>query len=568
MTLRITLLLSMVLLNSCTSVDWEAPGTVDVSDELKSSPRYAQAKRFDALVQGRMGADELKAWNKECQTSKDVFCYTVAREKNLRSFLVRTENKTTALWEKPEPIIPVFAKGRVQNWSTIQKANLKGLLAGMRVFSAAELRSIGKFALARPECPNNVAIASAALLEVFLASENVAEEIAKLYEKGARCTRRGSANQEHYLTRASLFWIYLKQYAKAEKLLSKIVPADAFSGRAAYWLYRVRTQLGRKDAAKTALQKLKNLHPLSFHTLMLHAQEKTDPLGSAIEPLPHRSQKRPGSNVLIEQAETLKEMGFIDSAAKITSWAFLVAPPLEAGVRAYLASLGDAPTQIRVLQGVLLGKSALRTRPYYELAYPKAYFPIFESNSSDPYLLAAIARKESHLDPRAVSPANAQGLLQLNPETAKRLSGQETPDLFNPKVNTALASRYLSELRSQMRGQLALMIAAYNAGEQSVATWTQRYPTSDPLLFVDLIPYRETRDYVGFVMANYYWYRRLYGDNPQAALISLSGEEIARVEQPREIRSIPVASEEAKPSPLPGEEAAPGTEATSPDETL
>ena len=551
---RHTIFTLCFLLTACASVDPQT-GEREVSEELKSTPQYLEAKRFDSLLRGTLAESDIAAWKKECATAKSPFCYSVLKEKRLRAFLVKEQNRGTVMWEKPEPITPVYAKGRVQNWAKMQKANLKALLAGMRGFSAQELQGIGKFALGRPECPNHIAISTAALLELFLNTDNVATDIAKLYEKGARCTRRGSANQEHYLTRAALFWIFTKQYTKAEKLLAKIKPSDAYSGRAAYWLYRTRTLLGQTEAARAALNRLKNQHPLSFHALMLHTQQNTDPLPAAPEtPLATRSKLKPGVNVLIEQAEILRQMGFTESAAGVVGWAFATQAPSEPAVRAYLSSLGDSPMQIRTLQMLLLTRPALRTRQYYELAYPKSYLPLFESASSDPYLLLAIARKESHLDPKAISPANAQGLLQLNPETAKRLSGGGDPDLFDPKVNTELASRYIRELRSQMRDQLALVIASYNAGEQTVATWTQRYPTTDPLLFIDLIPYRETRDYVGFVLTNYYWYRRLYSDNPQAALSQLGGGEIARVDPPRETRSVQLNSETPRTSPLPGEE--------------
>lgn len=96
----------------------------------------------------------------------------------------------------------------------------------------------------------------------------------------------------------------------------------------------------------------------------------------------------------------------------------------------------------------------------------------------------------------------------------------------------------MAELRETMKGQLPLMIASYNAGEATVATWTQRYPTTDLLLFIDLIPYRETRDYVGFVLSNYFWYRRLYGENAGATLASLTSGQLAKVEEPRGVRSI------------------------------
>jgi soluble lytic murein transglycosylase len=274
---------------------------------------------------------------------------------------------------------------------------------------------------------------------------------------------------------------------------------------------------------------------------MIQSEEMTDPLAPPdLKTIPTRSKLSPAANGPIELAETLHEMAFPESAAKVVGWALTDYTPREPAVRAYLSTLGDIPTQIRTLQSLLVTRPALRNQTFLQLAYPRAYFELFSEFESkvDPFLLLAVARKESTMDPRAVSPANAQGLLQLNPETAKRMSGEEDLNLFDPRVNAELAARYLSELRDVMKGQLPLIIASYNAGEQTVAAWTQRYPTTDLLLFIDLIPYRETRDYVGYVLSNYFWYRRLYGDNASAHLASLTSGQLAKVSEPRGLRSI------------------------------
>ncbi len=523
---------------------------VGVSDAVRATPRYRQAKTFDAFLRNELAPDEKTALFAECRRapSENVFCPSLQKEATLRRFLRKEEKAAeTVMRQKPDPITPELKGKAVKNWGKIQRANLKGLLSGMRAFSLDELKIIGQFALKRAECPNHISIATAALLEIHLPFENVSPLIAQLYEKGARCTRRRTPNHEHYLTRAALFQFLERKYGEAERLLLKVEPSDAYSGRSLYWLYRTRKLLGKTPEAQKTLTRLKSQLPLSFHALMIQASENLDPIAPADPgPIPTRSKDRAANN-LVEQAETLREMAFHDSAAKIVAFAMAFRAPPEPGVRAYLSTLGDPPQQIRTVQALIMTRPGLRNQTYLQLAYPKTYFDLFEEYDSqvDPYLLLAIARKESTMDPNAVSPANAQGLLQLNPDTAKRLSRESNLNLFDPRTNAQLAARYMAELKDTMKGQLPLIIASYNAGEQTVATWTQRYPTTDLLLFVDLIPYRETRDYVGYVLSNYFWYRRLYSENAQQALANLANGELAKVEEPRGVRSIKSLIDEA-----------------------
>ncbi len=550
MTLRF--LLATVLLTTtlvgCLSPQTEEQGLVQISDQVRSTPQYRQAEKFDAFLKDTLSPEEKKKYIHTCTREKtdDIFCFSVAREKKLRRFLAKElKASIPSFRKKPDPITPSLAGNRVKNWSKMQKADLKALLAGMRSLSLEDLRKIGNYALKRAECPNHISVATAALLEMHLPFEDLAPQIAQLYEKGARCTRRRSANHEHYLTRAGLFWYLIQQYPKAEKVLSRIEPTDAFSGRALYWLYRVQQKMGKQAAADRSLRRLKTQLPLSFHALMVQSEQGQDPIGTAsAEPPPTRSKINPSVNPVISQAERLHEYAFIESATKLANWALAVYTPREHLVRAYISTLGDASTQIKTIGTLLVTKPQMRNATYYKLAYPPAYLELFSQHSGevDPFLLLAVARKESTMNPKAVSPANAQGLLQLNPETARKMWGSDAFDLFDPKTNAEIAVRYIKELQSKMRGQLPLIIASYNAGENTVANWTQRYPTHDLLLFVDLIPYRETRDYVGFVLSNYFWYRRLYGKNAGQGLVGLSTGQVAKVDDldgDRSIKSVP-----------------------------
>jgi len=86
--------------------------------------------------------------------------------------------------------------------------------------------------------------------------------------------------------------------------------------------------------------------------------------------------------------------------------------------------------------------------------------------------------------------------------------------LFDPKTNIRLGVRFFSRLTERYGGDVEMALAAYNAGPEKVDTWLQRYPVDNRLLFVDLIPFRETREYVASIARNYVFYKRLYA-NPE-----------------------------------------------------
>jgi len=115
--------------------------------------------------------------------------------------------------------------------------------------------------------------------------------------------------------------------------------------------------------------------------------------------------------------------------------------------------------------------------------------------------ILAIMRQESLFREDAVSPANARGLMQMQPATARAVARRwhlppPTPDsLFEPSVAAKLGAAYLRDLLDRYGGQLALGLAAYNAGPGAVAHWLPAAPM-DADVWIENIPYRETRDYL------------------------------------------------------------------------
>ena len=122
--------------------------------------------------------------------------------------------------------------------------------------------------------------------------------------------------------------------------------------------------------------------------------------------------------------------------------------------------------------------------------------------------MLAFARAESGFRAKAVSTAGARGVMQLLPGTANLVDGKTTAksQLNDPAYNLGLGERYLQNLMEQTNGNLFQLAAAYNAGPAALTRWLAARPdlTDDPLLFIESIPYSETRNYIKHVMT-YYW---------------------------------------------------------------
>ena len=170
---------------------------------------------------------------------------------------------------------------------------------------------------------------------------------------------------------------------------------------------------------------------------------------------------------------------------------------------------------------------ALQSPPSPEtlrLRYPLAHWDTVRrhaaENGLDPYLVLSLMRQESRFQPRALSSANAHGLMQLLHETARNeasLMGLPEPaagQLFDPELNIRLGAHHLKGLLEHYAHSQAKALAAYNAGKQAVERWARNLGSADDVEFVERISYRETRRYVKAVLRNYHAYRKLYGAVP------------------------------------------------------
>ena len=169
---------------------------------------------------------------------------------------------------------------------------------------------------------------------------------------------------------------------------------------------------------------------------------------------------------------------------------------------------------------------------FWELVYPR---PFLEDVSAaghrhgvDPLLLTSLMRQESRFDADARSPVGAIGLFQVMTYTAEALAdsagvadvvsgGSDVGDindavLAEPAVNALLGARLAGNLIEMFDGAVPPVAASYNAGEERAAGWWAAAMDLPEDLFVDTIPYTETRRFVREVLTNYWAYQRIYAD--------------------------------------------------------
>jgi soluble lytic murein transglycosylase len=137
----------------------------------------------------------------------------------------------------------------------------------------------------------------------------------------------------------------------------------------------------------------------------------------------------------------------------------------------------------------------------------------------DPRFVLAIMKQESSFRPGAKSPAGARGLVQLVYDTAIKYSTKagypklQPDDLYQPSVNIAVGSEYISELKDQFGGLYEAIAASYNGGEDNAARWLARSNPKDPGVFTAEVGFAESKAYVFKVMNNYRIYRAFYDEN-------------------------------------------------------
>jgi soluble lytic murein transglycosylase len=288
-----------------------------------------------------------------------------------------------------------------------------------------------------------------------------------------------------------------------------------------YWRYYCAEKNGDVKVAKETRDRLMREHPLSFQNLAVNGDESeftNQVLKTTMPSVALRSVIRPDMNTTLRAAEALSKAGSPHLAAEMLDHSAADIATLEPEVRLYVASFlhnaGAPLEEFRVLSMLFQDSPRMMTKAAAKMYFPLAYIDIVQNKQKhiDPLLILSLIRQESAFNRLARSSVGARGLMQVMPATARAVASVRAANLYIPEINVSVGSKYFAHQLTSFEGDVEYTLAAYNAGVNRVENWRKRYPTENKRLFLDLIPFRETRDYVTSILRNYFWYVRIYSD--------------------------------------------------------
>lgn len=297
---------------------------------------------------------------------------------------------------------------------------------------------------------------------------------------------------------------------------------------ASFWAYRSYSSIGDKEKASYYLDEAAK-NPRVFYGILACKQ-----LGRSLE-LDTKSIepnvaeiKKYMSKEKIRRIIALSESGLNEVAENQIRRLFPSADKQEKWLLLSLASnLNLASVQISMAKQL-----ENETRQLDMLKYPVPQWQPAGGFNIDPDLLFALMRQESGFHPSATSSGGALGLMQLMPQTARKMQDANidsidlSGNVSEPVLNITLGERYVEHLLNNnlVNGNLFYMLAAYNAGPKRLKDWQDNiFYNDDPLLFVESIPFSETRHYVLQVMTNYWIYTELDGKPNKSVTSVLQG---------------------------------------------
>jgi soluble lytic murein transglycosylase len=323
--------------------------------------------------------------------------------------------------------------------------------------------------------------------------------------------------------------------AAAQRLgqLTELPGAGPYRQPAGYWAGRSREQLGESEEARRFYLAVLNEAPRSYYGLLAARRltgVRIKPGLITAPPLPADPFTPLAGDRRLARVEALRALGLAHFAMAELEELLVSSPadlPKLYGVSAVYAKTEQYHLALRILRrhfADLAGSgSPALPRAFWELYYPMGWAREIQDASRrvglDPHLVAAFVREESSFFPRALSRAGARGLMQLMPETARPMAARrglpfdQGALLDAPEANLQMGTLFLAGLLKEF-GDPRLAAAAYNAGPARVRKWWAARRSDDLEVFVEQIPFDETRHFVKRVVVAWEEYRRIYGGDP------------------------------------------------------
>ncbi len=295
-----------------------------------------------------------------------------------------------------------------------------------------------------------------------------------------------------------------------------------------YWLGRSRLAMGDTVGGRAVLRALLLRGVENYYAVLAARRLDTLPWSAPTAAAPTAGSIDP----ILVRVRTLEELG-LDTEARFELDHLTATATTPTALATLAQTLGGAgyPARAQQLAGRAQSSGATRDGALWRLLYPMPFQSLLTSHAErhrlDPYLVASLIRQESGFDPRAVSPANARGLMQVMPALGESMARGNLPGafdlamLFVPDINLAFGTAHFAEALTRYP-EVERALAAYNAGQRPVNQWSESLfsgprsaavtaPLPDVEMFVERIPYAETRDYVRLITRNLAVYRMLYG---------------------------------------------------------
>jgi len=321
-------------------------------------------------------------------------------------------------------------------------------------------------------------------------------------------------NAREWQARAAL---WARDWKQASRSIATMSDSTRLTARWRYWAARVAKHDGADTTARQLYESL--LAEDNYYSAMAAARLKR-----RISPNP---QALPIDATLLgsvegqppfTRARELFRAGMLDAAR--AEWRFgqdMLAPQARPQTIHLAARWGWYPQAVTVATSEQVFND-------YALLYPRPYdaevAAAAQMSGLPVPLIYGVIRQESLYQANAVSSADARGLMQLTPETARRTARQwnraaATDDsLFEPATNVVLGAAHLKDLLDRFDGQLPFALAAYNSGPNSVRRWLPA-GEMDPDIWIENIPYNETRTYVQRILWHTVVFNWLQGQEAQ-----------------------------------------------------
>jgi soluble lytic murein transglycosylase-like protein len=282
-----------------------------------------------------------------------------------------------------------------------------------------------------------------------------------------------------------------------------------------FWAARADMKCRHPERVQTRLRTAARLNETFYGMLAASALGMRQPIGQQLHNYGDLEWQSIARKPNVRAAIALNEIGERSLADQMIAHEARIGGPSEHDALLHLAAdLDLAGTQFWLAHNAPRG-----SRVNVAARYPNPSWQPAQGWRVDKSLAFAHALQESNFRTQVVSPAGAHGLMQVRPGTANDMAKSrgelfEPRQLSDPIVNLEYGQRYMEYLRDYggTGGLLPKVIAAYNAGPAPVAEWNARaFDKGDPLLYIESIPYWETRGYVPIILRNYWVYEQKEG---------------------------------------------------------